>query len=254
MRKLVALAHRVFFTPGVQVSKNTLTAPVAEHHHQGKSPHHHGGDHKKHACVDTAQKQNAHGNDRNHHESAHVRFGQKQHPNNRNRNCHWNHRTKKSLFDFHLAHHVVRCIQKRCKLGQLGWLKVHDTQRNPAPCAVNALANERHQHHHQQYQGQHEQPGRHALPGRDRHLKSHHCTNHGDHQGNAMADHKMKLTVSCKFRVVRHGHRGRIHHDQTPHQQGNDDPHKCLVKTRKPDRSRGCRRQTLTAQTHRQRL
>jgi hypothetical protein len=42
---------------------------------------------------------------------------------------------------------------------------------DPAPRAVHALADAGDQHHHQQQQGRHEQPGRVLFPGGQRHLE-----------------------------------------------------------------------------------
>ena len=53
-----------------------------EHANQQRS------NHKEHASVDAAQKQNAHGNHGNHHEGAHVRFSQQQQAHNRHRSGH----------------------------------------------------------------------------------------------------------------------------------------------------------------------
>ena len=119
VRQLVAFAHRILVAPRVEVGKNPLAPPFAEHHHQRECDHHDGRNDEKHPRIDAAQKQNSHGDDRDHHESAHVGFCQQQQTHNRNGERHRHDGAKEPLLDFHFSDHVVGGIQKHRELGQL---------------------------------------------------------------------------------------------------------------------------------------
>ena len=182
MGQLVALSQCVLFTPGIQVSKNPLTTPVTEHDHQAERDHHNERNRKEHAGIHAAQKQDAHRDDRDHHKSAHVGLGKKQQTHHGNRNSHRHHRPKKALFDVHLAHHVISGVQQYGKLGQLGWLKIHEAKRDPPARTIDAFADERHQHQNQQNQGCDEQPRRQLFPRAHGHLKSQQGHDKSHHQ------------------------------------------------------------------------
>ena len=250
VRQLKTFAQGMFGVPGIQVGKNPLAAPVAQRHHQSKCDHDHRRDGKKHARVDAAQKENAHGDHRDHHESAHVGFGQQQDTDDGHSRRHRQHSAEKSLFDIHLAHHVVGCIEQDRELGQLGRLKVHEAQRDPAARTIDALADKGQQHQRQQHQRCDEQPGRHFFPNGQRHLKSQKRHHQSKAQRHRVPQQKMVVLVVRKLRVVRHRDRSRVHHDQAPDQQCQRDAHQRLVKAEQTHRGRGA--DAAHAGTHRQ--
>ena len=255
MGQLVTLAHGELVAPRIQIGKNPLAPPLAEHHHQSKCNHHHGGDDKEHARVDATQKENAHGDHRDHHEGAHVGFGQQQHAHHRNGRGHRQHGTKEALFDFHLADHIVCGIQQYGEFRQFRGLKVHDAQRNPAARTIDALAYEGQQHQYQQQQRRNKQPGRQFFPSRYGNLKGYQRRHKGHGQRGEVAQQEMRMRVAGEFWVVWHRNRRRIDHDQTPHQQGHGNPDQRLVKASHARRWR-CQRalQGLAAKTDRQRV
>jgi hypothetical protein len=66
-------------------------------------------------------------------------------------------------------------------------------QHQPAARAVDALADVRDQHDHQQQQRDDEQPGRHALPGRQRHLEGQQAGDEGDSTRNSACRARKKV-------------------------------------------------------------
>ena len=144
--ELVALAQCVVLAPGVEVGKNARAAIVVKGDHERKGCHQHAGDQEEHARIHAAQKQDAHGNHGNHHECAHVGLGQQQAAHDGHGRGHGPDGFDEIFFELNLAHHIARRIQHRRKLGQLGGLEADDAQRDPAPCAIHALANKGQQH------------------------------------------------------------------------------------------------------------
>ena len=231
MRKLVTLAQRVLFAERVEVGKHALAPPGRTGDHDGEGRDQHARNQEEHARIDAAQEQDAHGDHRHHHEGAHVRLGQQQHTHNGHGGAHGQHGAKEALFHIHLAHHVVGRIHQHGKLGQLRGLEVHDAQRQPAPRTIDHNAHMRDQHRHQQDDGDHEQPGRHTLPGGHGHLERQQRHYKTDNQRTRVKHEEVGGRDLAKTGVVRHGNRRRIHHDQPPGQQRHHHPQQGLVKT-----------------------
>ncbi len=231
VRELVALAERVRLAERVEVGEDPLPAPWAAHHHDGEGEHQHGGDEEEHAGVDAAQEQDAHRDDGDHHEGAHVGLGQQQHAHDRHRHAHGQHGAEEALLHFHLAHHVVGRIDQHRELRELGGLEVHDAQGKPAPRAVDHRAHVRHQHRHQQDDGEHEQPGCDALPHGHGHLEGEQRGHEAHPQREDVAHEEVGGRDLAEARVVRHGDGRRIDHDQPPGQQRHHHPEQGLVET-----------------------
>ena len=70
-----------------------------------------------------------------------------------------------------LAHRVARRVQHDRELHELGRLEVDDDKRDPAPRAVDALADAGNEHQHQQHGADDEEPRREPLPDLHRHLE-----------------------------------------------------------------------------------
>ena len=238
--------------PGIEVGEHPGAAELAGHHHHRKRGHHHQRHEEKHARVHATQKQDAHGDHHHHHERAHVRLSQQQHAQHADGHHHRPHGAKKSLLHLHLAHHVVGGVEQHRQLDQLGWLKIHHTQRNPAPRAVHLTPQLRNQHQHQQQQGHDEQPGCQLLPGADRQLKSHQRRQQANRHEKRMAGHEMGRRVVAKTRVVGQGDGGRIHHHQPPSQQRDHHPQQRLIETQLAHRRAACDAVPPARQTHRQ--
>ena len=230
MRQLITLGQRVVLAPGVQVGKNARPSVIVEGNHQHKRQHQHHANGNEHADVDAAQKQNAHGDHGDHHKGAHVRLGQQQCAYRPHRNPHRQYGAEEMLFDVHLSTHVVGGVNQHSKFGQLGRLKIHHPQRQPAPRAVDHRADMRHQHQHQQANRHQKQHTRRALPGGHGNLERQQRHDKTNHQRHRMAHQKMGRRDLAKTRILRHGNRRRIHHHQAPGQQCHHHPQQRLVK------------------------
>ena len=231
MRELVALAQRVLLAEGVQIRKHTLAPPGRADDHQRECRHQNGRDEEEHARIHAAQEQNAHGDDGHHHEGAHVGLGQQQHPDHRHRRPHGQHGAEEALLHIHLAHHVVGGVDEHSELGQLRRLKADRPQRQPAPRPVDDLAHPRHQHHDQHQQGRPKEPGGQPLPGAHGHLERQQRRHETHHQVERVAREEMGGRVVGKAWVARQRDGRRIHHHQSPGQQGHHHPQQGLVKT-----------------------
>jgi hypothetical protein len=76
-----------------------------------------------------------------------------------------------SVQEIRFAHCVARGVQHDKQLHEFGGLNVDDHQREPAPAAVDCLANARHEHCDEQCSARDEKVRREPSPDLDRHLK-----------------------------------------------------------------------------------
>ena len=218
--------------PRVEVGKNALTSPIRRGNDHRKHTNQGCSNQEEHAGVHTPQEQNTHGDHSDHQERAHVGLRQQQQTHHRHRSTHRQHSGEEVLFHIHLAHHVVGGVEQDPPLGQLGGLKIKETQTDPTACTIHRFTNERNQHHNQQHDRDHKDPRRDALPSVERNLKCqqgrYKCHEH--RQGVTQQKVRGRETRPHAW-IVWNGNRGGIHHDQAKHQQRKGDPHQGLIET-----------------------
>ncbi|MDT4830818.1 hypothetical protein FQZ97_642950 [compost metagenome] len=180
-------------------------------------------------AVDAAQEQDAHRHRRDHQERAHVGLEQQQHAHHHHRHAHRQEALGHGLHPLLLAHGVIGGIQHHRQLHQLGRLEIHHAQRDPAARAIDALADKRHQHDHQQDQRDDKELGRIAVPYLHRHLERHQPDRQPDKQRKRMPHQEMAFTVVGVARRIRQRDRGRKDHHQAEREQHDRDPQQGLV-------------------------
>ena len=223
MGELVGLALGVGRVPGVEVGQDPRAPQVVKGDHQGQGGQGHARDQEEHACVHPTQEEHAHGDGGDDDEGPHVGLTQQEQPGDQHRHGHGPHGSQELFPCVHLAHHVAGGVQRDGDLGELRGLEVHDAQGNPSAREVHHLADEGHQHDHQQHQGQHEEVAGVLFPEAHGNAQRHRCHEAAHGQREGMPAEEMGGLVARELGAVGQGDGGRIHHHQA--QQGQAQRH-----------------------------
>ena len=234
--QLVALACRIHRVPGAHESQDALAPERTGRDHHPERRQQHREAEEEHLAVDAAQEQHTKRHQRDHDESAHVRLGQQQHSDESQRQRHRPHRLDEPLLDVHLANHVAGRVHRHTQLGQFAGLEIHHAQGQPTPRTVDTLAHMRNQHHGEQQQRKHKNPGRPFFPCLDRYLHRQQRSHKRDAQRHRMAVEKEGGRIARVLGAVGQRHTGRIDHHQTQGQQAHHAPHQRRVEAGDPGR------------------
>ena len=225
MGELVALALRIDRVPGMQKGEDALAAPGAGKNHRAEGAQQHPERHDEHPEVDAAEKKHAERHHRDDDEGAHVRLGQQQQACEGQRQRHRPHRLEEALFHVHLAHHVAGGVGGHRQLGEFAGLEVQHHELQPAPGAVDRLAQERQreQHQRQQHEREDEDRRRGVLPGLNRQAHHEQRGDQADGDRQRVARQVVRRRQRRMLGAVGYRDRGRIDHHQPERQQAEHD-------------------------------
>ena len=242
MRELVALAHRVLFVPDIDVGEDALAPPGRGPDQEQEGDDEGDAQTGEQFPVDAAQKQDAHRDADHDAESAEVGLQQQQQADHAHHDRHRQKAAQHFAHVFLFAHGVIGREQHAEQFHQFRRLQIEQAHRNPAPRAVDAFADEGHEHQNQQDEGEPEQHRRQLLPALARNLESDHRTDEGHADRHHMAREEIGLGEVRIFGRIGERDRGRIDHDGAEQQQGERGPDQHLIEIGRHPRAGAHRR------------
>ena len=222
MRKLVAAPEGV--RPRVHETEDTVATVRRNNDQHGKRGHQHDDQDGKQARPHPSQEEDADGDRNDHHESTKIRLLEQKDADHHHGARHRQEGLLQIMHVRHLAHRIVGGVQHGEQLHQFGRLQIRHAERQPATRAIDVTSNARNQYQRQQYETGDEEPGRHLLPGRERHLEGEPSGHQPDGQEYAVADEIIGRMVSGKTPSLSNGNRRRIDHHHADQQQNQTAP------------------------------
>ena len=227
MRQLVALAERV--GPGIHEADDPLQPVRRGDDQRDEAGREQNQQPREQAPIHAAEEQDAHRDKRDDGERSEVRLAQQQRTGEQHHQQHRQEALLQAVDIRGLAHSVVRRVDHREQLHQLGRLQVEHDQRQPAPRAVDLTADARYQHQHQQEHAQPEQPRRETLPYRRRDLEGERGGDQADADKRSLAHQEEVRTVAGEAPGFGDCDRRRKHHHDADRHQQQHGPDQALV-------------------------
>ena len=165
-------------------------------------------------AVHAAEEEQRKRRDRDDHEGAEIRLAQQQPRDEQHHRKHRQQAASEALQHAVLAHRVVRGVEHRGELHQLGGLHAHHRQCQPAARPVHFPSDPGNQNHREQRHAGEEQPRRGALPPARRHEKHDQRGAEGGSEKHRVAGEKPCRAVAGVAVRFRSGDRRRVHHHQ----------------------------------------